>query len=465
MEYQQLVKLYYEGRNIVMHGPGGCGKSWCIEEFVSSHEFTEQSINYAIIAPTGVAACNINGFTIHSYFKIPVIYHSGDSELYVETSVRKSKYYAIPKLDLLIIDEISMVSDEMFAIIDAVLRSKYNCGRPFGGIQCIISGDFFQLPPVCEHKEKNQRWAFKSPIWQDMNFEYIHFTSQKRFTCPKTINLLMQMRIGEIAETDKEWLQARHIAYKRGDHLKLEVQPVTLFALNAPANKINAERLAKISAELVTFMAKDNVAKKGSLYPQKVKDILDKLADQVCDIKVGANVLFYRNYSLPERIVNGTLGKIVSIRRDVGIVSVQLHDGRIVEIVPKTYEISDGGWSLSRTQYPFRACWAMTMHKAQGTTLDSLIVDLSNCNNPGQMYTTLARVRDIQNLYVMRPINYAYLIVDLEVLEYFRNMLRNMPEILQHYAPSCCGTMLDQDEQFNILESVVTPIKNDNAPN
>jgi ATP-dependent DNA helicase PIF1 len=411
-EFMKLLNLYYSGKNILMHGPGGTGKTHCIKELVSSEEFTSGEIVYALLAPTGTAACNIGGNTIHSYFQIPPIYNSGSQDEAIASAVAKSRYRG-RKLQLIIIDEISMVGKEVMTIMDLLLRKNFDSSKPMGGVQCIFSGDFFQLPPV------KQDWAFEAQVWGELAPEVLEFANQKRYSCQNTFDLLMRLRIGQVSDSDKEWLARRCLAYKNGEHKALEVAPVELYTRNVSVDEINAAKLRNVAASPVQFRCVDTISKRCNLSAAATKKILCELADEICVLKVDVPVLLYRNYSVSDGLTNGRLAKIMEINEPEKYVRIMLDNGTTHIIRPKLYEIVGPNWTIGRTQFPIRATWAITNYKAQGMTIPRAIMKLDDCHNPGQIYTTLARVVSIDEIYLI-GIDYSLIRADKKVLTYFR---------------------------------------------
>lgn len=408
MEFQKMIEVYHLGRNILLHGPAGTGKTKCIRDFVRTLDDVE-NVNYQILAPTGTAACNIQGMTIQSYFQLSAVDDKMPRYQKIKTQINTSKYVA-DNIDLLIIDEISMVGDELIEIMDQILKKFYNRSKPFGGVRCIVSGDFCQLSPV------KQKWCFETKIWAKMSFYMIPFENQKRYSCDQTFEMLNRLRSGRLSQLDKKWFKERMDAYKRGDHKLLPIQPIELYASVKEVERINDENMSRIDSPAITFEAVDE-------YPPgfaNANKYLSDLANKYCTLKVGIPIIFYRNYNIQEGLTNGTSGKILDIVEDEKKIMVELANGEIYEIYPKRYTIMGAKWKISRTQLPIMPGWAMTQAKSQGSTLTHAIVSLK-CHHAGQFYTTVSRVIDFNNVYI-KNVDYKSIKMSKEVDEWLQGL-------------------------------------------
>ena len=395
-------KLFYSNENILMHGPGGTGKTYDIKQYIQYLTDSDDKPIFKHVAPTGTAANNIDGMTIHSFFGFGVYAETNNRENDIDSLVSGCRYKPIG-LQILIIDEISMVGYKMLTAIDRVLRSRYDCTKPMGGVRCIFSGDFYQLQPV------KDEYCFYTDVWTKLNFHIMHYTEPKRYACPGTFDLLMRLRVGELSLEDKIWLAERVTAYKENKHSLLEVKPVIIYNRNDDVEAMNKREMAKLETCEYTYKATTTFSpynKRISMSLDTQKKLLKDIVDEVCTLKVGANVMLYRNFNVSDKLTNGRLGIITEINTENGHVKVKFSDHIIHTITPKEYCIEGPNWRLSRTQIPLRPAWAITSHKCQGSTLDSAIVDLSTCFAKGQMYTTVARVKSINNLYIIK-INYS----------------------------------------------------------
>lgn len=410
MEYEKMISAVHAGRNILMHGPAGTGKTKCLIDFISVLSDTGE-LNYQILAPTGTAACSIQGMTIQSYFQLKRVDKDLSKQARIDMQCASSRYQN-DGLDLLFIDEISMVGDELIIIMDTILRRTYDSSKPFGGIRCVVSGDFYQLAPV------NQDWCFNTKIWKQLKFLLIEFEEQKRYSCTQTFTTLNRIRLGELNNRDKKWLQSRIQAYRKGEYKRLPIKPIELYANNKDAERVNNTNMEKIESELITIEATDDYQVPSAFPMHRVNKYLDELADRQCKIKIGIPVVFYRNYNVGEGLTNGTSAKVIAVEDNKVI--IETLSGDQITIEPKKYTVNGRGWTISRTQIPIRPGWAMTHAKSQGSTLAYAIIDL-RCVYPGQFYTAISRVVSIDNVFI-KNIDYKSLVADKVVSDYLNRV-------------------------------------------
>lgn len=391
-----MDKIIFTNDNILMHGPGGTGKTFVLKQLIT-HFADDGETKFVYLAPTGTAASNINGTTIHSYFGLRPFVESGDTENDIKLAIDTSTYRP-DRLDVLIIDEISMVGVKLISVIDGILRKSYNVKKIMGGVRCIFSGDFYQLPPV---KDKH---CYKWSSWNELDLQLITFTEQKRYTCNKTFEMLMRLRKNQLTPEDRKWLLSRRTAYLNGEHKSLPVQPIQLFTSRDAVKNLNDKKMRELESPLFTHTCENVLktkSKRVNLSPRQQDKYLEDIVDKTCELKVGAQVMLYRNYDIQQCLTNGRLGIVMEIDQKRLAVKVKFSTGLIHEISARQYEISGQGWTLSRTQIPLRPAWAITNYKCQGMTLDYAIVDLDRCFAEGQVYTTVARVVSLEHLYIM----------------------------------------------------------------
>lgn len=393
--------LFNSTGNVLMHGPGGTGKSYDARKFIEYLK-EEGNTTFIYLAPTGTAASNINGMTIHSYFKLGIYVTQDTIAEEIENAIRRSNYKS-HGLDLLLIDEISMVGIKLLSIMDGILRKHYDLTKPMGGVRCIFAGDFYQLPPVKDD------YCYECETWLDMNFTKIKYWEQKRYTCDATFQLLARLRKNKLIDEDKEWLLRRVEAFKNREYDQLDVKPILLFTRNVDVNTLNGLKLKELKTKEYIHTA-ENIFKtknKRLILPLSQQNkILDDIIDRECRLKVGASVLMYCNYDVTRHLTNGRLGVITDIDEIHNVVRVKFSDGLVHDIRPKEYTVMGPDWSLSRVQIPLRAAWAITNYKCQGMTLDSAIMALADCFANGQVYTTIARVVSIDKIYI-KDINFS----------------------------------------------------------
>lgn len=392
--------LFHTKENVLMHGPGGTGKTYHVTKLIEYLK-EEGETTVAFLAPTGTAASNIGGMTIHSYFKISVFLNADTEEEEIDNAIRRSGYKP-HGLNLLIIDEISMVGSKLFRIIDGILRKNYDLTKVMGGVRCIFSGDFYQLPPV------KDEFCFSCDLWNQMNLLQLVYSEQKRYTCNLTFELLMRLRKNALVQADKDVLNSRVAAFKNREYEQLEIPPILIYTRKDDVDALNTRKLKEINAKEYKYTATNVLKTKNKRLnlPQSVQDrILDEIVNRVCTLKVGAVVILYRNYDMTRKLNNGTSGIITEINEEHNVVRMKTIDGVVHEIRPKEYSITGPDYTLSRTQIPLMMGYAITNYKCQGMTLDSAIVKLADCFAYGQVYTTIARVVSLDRLYII-DINY-----------------------------------------------------------
>lgn len=461
--------LLYSGKNVLLHGPAGTGKTYMIKEFINFNRKTYQDTLY-ITAPTGLAATHINGTTIHSafslrQFNLPDKLKPGLNEYdYVNSKLDMSSItndaevnklhkwvanivdncrFREEKLKYLVIDEISMVGSSLIIIVDALLRERYNADLPMGGVQCIFSGDFFQLPPV-----KDGYCCF-TKTWEKFNINIIELTEPKRFSDGRQyFDFICRLRIARLTIDDKELIMSRLDAYKRGDHKNLNIKPIMLYPTNKEIDIINNKELALIDSTEYVFKSRDNIklaAGMSDIKRQVCKGIAENLLSDMeantLRLKVGANIIFTTNYDKDLKLNNGRMGKIIDIGRygetnkddlvldpiinaDLANPSEQYYiviedfDGVRHTINTYTKRVDGKDFSCSRTQFPFKLAWAISIHRSQGMSIDAAIIDISKSFTYGQSYVALSRVTNINGLFISR-VDLSKIKANQEILTFF----------------------------------------------
>lgn len=407
-----LIESHHE--NLFITGRAGTGKS----TLLSLLKKTTRK-NAAVVAPTGLAALNVGGQTIHSFFGLP----PKMIDPHELTKRRNHKFYK--KLKLLIIDEISMVRADLMDCMDIFLRNNIEVDLPFGGVQIVVFGDLFQLPPVVssafERKLLKDRYGtpyfFSASVFHTLDMRMIELRVVYRQTERNFINLLDRIRTRTLDYEDLEEINTRY----EGDSDEEEVA-ITLCSTNASVNKINSGRLKAITHPVYEYKAKLGGEFNPRLSP----------ADQYLFLKLDAQVMFVKNDS-EGRFVNGTLGKVVDLSSDKIVVSI-MKDGE-----PKHIDVDRVEWELLKyeldnenvdrfktkvagtfTQYPVRLAWAITIHKSQGKTFDRIIVDLGKgAFDHGQTYVALSRCRTLGGITLKQKIRPRDIMVDQAIIEYY----------------------------------------------
>lgn len=413
MNQSEALKILRSGANVFLTGEPGSGKTYTINQYVSY--LRSHGIEPAITASTGIAATHIGGMTIHSWSGIGI--RSRLSSLDLRT-IATNEYVRkrVRKAHILIIDEISMLPPQTLQMIDAICREVKKNPQPFGGMQVVLVGDFFQLPPVVKQsfetdsqeelfEEKPARFAYDAPVWEQAEFVTCYITEQYRQDDSKFLSLLSKIRANKF---DDESLA--HIKKRKIDAQKFPENAPKLYSHNLDVDSMNNEMLGKVNAEPVFFPMHTKgheklvaVMKKGCLSPENLY------------LKIGASVMFTKN-NPKDGYVNGTLGVIEGFTK-ARMPIVKLRDGRKIEASYADWVIEeDGKVKGTLTQIPLRLAWAITVHKSQGISLDEAVIDLSKVFEFGQGYVALSRVRRLSGINIIGWNDIAFK-VDPEVLE------------------------------------------------
>ncbi|MEI9808191.1 MAG: helix-turn-helix domain-containing protein [Bacteroidota bacterium] len=434
--FQLAVELVNQSsRNIFLTGKAGTGKTTFLKYIRENC-----SKQMAVVAPTGVAAINAGGVTMHSFFQLPISpfipeargfhkesettdAHSLLSRLRMTTEKKK----VLQELELLIIDEISMVRCDILDAIDTVLRhirSRY--GEMFGGVQVLFIGDMFQLPPVIKEQEwslladyYNSPYFFDSHVLKQQQPLYIEFNKIYRQSEEAFIQLLNQVRNNELNEEGKQILASR---FQPGFHDKNDDGFIILTTYNEKAREINTGKLQRLNSSLLSYAADIETDFPSNAYP----------ADEVLHLKKGAQVMFIKNDSEKEkRYFNGKIGIVTKLENDKILVQCK---GEQDEIEVKKEKWENIRYSLNNNtrqmeeevlgsfvQYPLRLAWAITIHKSQGLTFEKAIIDAGKSFASGQVYVALSRCTNLNGLILQSEIRANNLFTDRRIVEFSKN--------------------------------------------
>lgn len=389
MKQEQSLAVLKSGRNVFLTGSAGAGKTYVLNQYI--HYLKERKVAVAVTASTGIAATHMNGMTIHSWSGIGVKEKLTPANL---RSLRSKKYLEkkFDKVQVLIIDEISMLHRTQLELVDQVLKYFKENQEPFGGIQLIVCGDFFQLPPIGNPNEKSKdKFAFMSPVWVNADFNVCYLTEQYRQEKNELNQLLSEIRAARITESSFQKLKET-----ANNTLEDSTEPTRLYTHNYDVDTINQEALQKLDAKSNYYGAKV----KGN---EKLVETLKKsvLATENMELKKGAKVMFVKN--IPEKgVVNGSLGEVIDFNKEK-VPMVKLSDNRIITAQAENWKIQDEtGKTLAQyDQIPLRLAWAITIHKSQGMTLDFAEVDLSRTFEKGQGYVALSRLKNLESLRLL----------------------------------------------------------------
>ena len=392
-----ILEDFINGKNIFMSGPGGTGKSFLIEIMKDISIKTNKYCQ--LTALTGCAALLINAKTIHSWSGVGIV-KNDDITHYMNKIRKNKKTINWQEVDCLIIDEVSMLSKKFFDILHTIAKKIRKNDKPFGGIQIILSGDFYQLPPINKDKldEDSSLFCFQSDKW-DETFSTIHILT-KIFRQDNKIfsKLLNNIRIGNITQSNVDALNSRIIPYEGS-----EIIPTKLFPRINNVNQINKHEHDKLNGNGIIYNIniinptdKEILENNISQYDIKLSTELIKKNNLPIEFKIGDQVIC--TYNISDKIVNGSRGVVVGFNE---YPIVKFIDGNILEMKP--IDIYDNNVTgLCYKKIPLEYAWALTIHKCQGMTLDLCIMDLGkNIFEAGQMYVALSRVKSLEGLYLL----------------------------------------------------------------
>ena len=407
--------------HIFVTGRAGTGKSTLLE-YLSWHS----SHTLAICAPTGVAALNVGGQTIHSLFRLPIGVIA-DHQIEQNADLRK----LLSAIDTLVVDEISMVNADLMDAMDRSLRqARQRPHEAFGGVQMVLFGDPYQLAPVPGEGEERayfadhyrSMWFFDAKVWEEADLRIFELTTIHRQHELEFKQLLTAVRHGAVTA------EMAHRLNEVGARPAPPDGAITLATTNAAVQRINAQGLGRLPGRSQSAVAEVNGEFGGRAFP----------ADERLELKIGAQVMFLRNDTgMDRRWVNGSIGEVVKIGG--GTVTVEV-DGEDHEVAPAIWERYKYSYdpatkALTRdvvaefTQFPLRLAWAVTIHKSQGKTYDRAIVDLGPRSfAPGQTYVALSRITALDGLYLTRPLRPSDIIVDPAVRR-FMSAVKPIPAI------------------------------------
>lgn len=465
----------HTSRHIFLTGKAGTGKTTFLKYI--KENCPKQM---AIVAPTGVAAINAGGVTIHSFFQLPFSPFVpeargfvGDGEevsnkhtLLSRLRLNNERRKVFQELELLVIDEISMVRCDVLDAIDLVLRHvRHRASERFGGVQLLFIGDMFQLPPVVKEHEWNLlRDYYNSPYFFDSHVVreeppvYMEFTQIYRQTDQGFIDLLNKVRNNEMEEED---LQALHFRYKPEFFGQVSDASILLTTHNEKAREINAAELGKLQGKLFSYKAEVKDDFPSNAFP----------ADEVLQLKVGAQVMFIKNdVEKGKRYFNGKIGVVTELTHDKIIVRCK-DEPEPIEVGKETwdnirYTLDKATRNLNEdvlgsfSQYPLRLAWAITIHKSQGLTFEKVVIDAGKAFAPGQVYVALSRCTNLEGLVLHSQVRPNSFYTDPRIIQFTKSALpldsleKELIAAKKAYQEKTLSSLFDFNKAINSLKEL-----------
>ncbi|XP_071451511.1 ATP-dependent DNA helicase PIF1 [Hetaerina americana] len=408
-EQKVVVQAALNGKNIFFTGSAGTGKSHLLRQILG---VLPPDVTVAT-ASTGVAACQIGGITLHSFAGVGT--GKASVQQCIQQASRPNVLQGWRRCRHLIMDEISMVDGRFFEKLERVARAVRGNDKPFGGIQLILCGDFFQLPPVSREyadydKSRKATFCFQSSAWEKCQLESYELQEVHRQRDPEFVSILQNIRIGRVTEEISERLTATlSNQLEEGGILATR-----LCSHTKDADQINQSRLVELQGEGKTFTALDSDIQLAS-YLDRATPVASELV-----LKVGSQVMLVKNLDVTKGLVNGARGVITKFTPEGGNPVVRFKAKLEVPIRAEKWVVKAvGGVTLTRRQIPLRLAWAFSIHKSQGLTLDCVEMSLSRVFEAGQAYVALSRARALKSL---------------RIIDFSASQVRAHPDVLRFYA-------------------------------
>jgi hypothetical protein len=402
MTQKEALDILKMGKNVFLTGEAGSGKTFVLNEYINY--LKSHAVTVAVTASTGIAATHLGGQTIHSWSGLGVRDSLDDRD--IDDMMQKSYLYKrFDQTKVLILDEVSMLHHFRLDMLEWLCRQFKHNEKPFGGMQVILCGDFFQLPPVTRGEIYESQFAFKATSWQDAGFNVCYLSEQHRQKDSQYLSILNEIRQNKVSSKTRRLLD-EHLQNKSDS----ETDRTKLFTHNIDVDIINNKYLALISG----------VEKQYPMQSRGARNLIENLkksclSPETLKLKVGAKVMFTKN-DPAGNFVNGTLGVVENFGQ-FGEPLIRTLSGKLITAIPASWQIEeDGKIKAEVTQLPLRLAWAITVHKSQGMSLDAMEVDLSKSFTHGMGYVALSRVRSLSGMKLL-GFNEMSLSVDPEVLE------------------------------------------------
>jgi hypothetical protein len=439
MKQNDALNLLKMGKNIFLTGAAGAGKTYLLNHYITY--LKEHNVHVAMTASTGIAATHLQGMTIHAWSGIGIKDKLTKKDLEKLSDDKRIKRH-YKKTKVLIIDEISMLHAHQLDMVDLIARHILDQDKPFGGIQVILCGDFFQLPPVSSSSADSETpFAFESAVWKKQSFEVCYLEEQHRQGNDLLLTILNDIRHGRAGEHTKVPLRTRYKKEPQG-----ETKATKLYSRNINVDTMNDNELAHLSGQAKSFSMKTQGF--GKLVEGLKKSCL---AQETLTLKIGAEVMFIKNDN-QGRYVNGTRCVVVGFEKSAEAWPiVKTYEGKIIIAAAEEWKYQDNGYvRASLLQVPLRLAWAITIHKSQGMTLDAAEIDLGDAFEPGMGYVALSRVRSLNGLKLIN-LNDMALTVHPKVLQQDAIFKKNSAQLVQ-YLKNLSATTIEEYHRKTLIE-------------
>ena len=422
MDQDLAFNVLRTGNNVFLTGNAGTGKTYLLNKYIAY--LHSHAIKVAVTASTGIAATHIGGMTIHAFSGIGIRDTLTDYDI-DQIEQKKNVYERITNTKVLIIDEISMLSGGFLDMLDRVCKSLRRNDKPFGGLQIILCGDLFQLPPIS--RDGTATMVFESYSFKQAGFFVCYLSEQFRQTDMQFLDLLNAIRSNTIDQDHVDLLIERMV--KNDDEYENQTK---LFTHNADVDTINTKKLSMLDTQTREY----RMSTKGKdTFVEALKRSC--LAYEVLELKIGTEVICIKN-NIEGRYVNGTRGTVIGFNDIDNMPIIKTYNDQTLTIYPETWSIEDDGKvKASISQIPLRYGWALTIHKSQGMSLDAAVIDLSKSFTFGMGYVALSRLKTLNGLFLLGLNDYS-LRVDPKVLEFdetLQSRSNEISEVFEDFTP------------------------------
>lgn len=444
MTQEEALAILESGKSVLLTGAAGTGKTYLLRKFI--RRAREDGKTVSVTATTGLAATHLNGATIHAWAGIGVHDHLPTKHF---QKIGKQRRNIINKTDILIIDEISMLHDFRLDLVNDVLRHVCENDLPFGGIQVVLCGDFFQLPPVNRSDSRQGSFITSSQAWANGDFTVCYLERQYRQAEDDDYrNILNGIRAGSLRRSQIDALRSRTDAIDDSF-----INRTRLLTTNADVDNINLQHLDRLDEDAHEYFMLTSGSKK---FIEQLKKSC--LAPEVLQLKRGASVMCIKN-STEKKYVNGSLGVVEDFEKKTDNPIIRLNTGKLITIKPDTWELIDGDkHRASLVQLPLRLAWAITVHKSQGMTLDAARIDLSRAFVEGMGYVALSRVRGLRHL-ILDGLNNMALRVSPMAKQLDSDLRRRSSQALSDNAQT-----IEEWQEAQKTRKIVAKIENSKGP-